>query len=502
MTTLKGKYYNIFLQEVTSIFIILAASLIPWMEFINNNYKELDNIFNDNFIFLILLYFFVIILIYFFSLYVFKEKSKMYHISLIGILIWIFFQYNLLKTVLNSLFTGFYIWHFSSELALFIVIAVIITITFLLNKNKNWRFFIIYFLIFNFIYSIITVIPKIKTFKINNDKINLKKQDTNQLNSDTTYKPNIYFFILDAMKPLNEFEDFYKVELNDFKSHYKKNNYIYYKNTSNMFEWTEPVMTGFFYLEENIYSADSTDKKEKFKPNINKTFPTILKNDYNPVLIEELNKLGYKFKWVGNYSQNCSKTNYRYCLNSEKKNYVDLYTLQAFLNKSPLVQIFDNIIQLNVVSNYFDLEILHSNAILEINNFVASNKKQINNTDPTFYFIHGVEAHAPYFVDSNCNNKRFVGRYNLEGYKNSYLCVIKKITTVIKTLDEFDPDSLVVFQSDHSWIMSTQSEKKYGNRNQIFNLIKNNTVCNEPIPENPNNINIANYIISCLKLKH
>ena len=138
MTTLKGKYYNIFLREVTSIFIILAASLIPWMEFINNNYKELDNIFNDNFIFLILLYFFVIILIYFFSLYVFKEKSKMYHISLIGILIWIFFQYNLLKTVLNSLFTGFYIWHFSSELALFIVIAVIITITFLLNKNKNW----------------------------------------------------------------------------------------------------------------------------------------------------------------------------------------------------------------------------------------------------------------------------------------------------------------------------------------------------------------------------
>ena len=47
--------------------------------------------------------------------------------------------------------------------------------------------------------------------------------------------------------------------------------------------------------------------------------------------------------------------------------------------------------------------------------------------DPTFFFIHEMEAHEPYFVDSNCKDKRFPGNYNLEGYKNSYLCVIKKI---------------------------------------------------------------------------
>ena len=40
-----------------------------------------------------------------------------------------------------------------------------------------------------------------------------------------------------------------------------------------------------------------------------RTFPSILKNDYKPKLLHELNQLGYKFKWVGNYSQNCSKTN-------------------------------------------------------------------------------------------------------------------------------------------------------------------------------------------------
>ena len=36
-----------------------------------------------------------------------------------------------------------------------------------------------------------------------------------------------------------------------------------------------------------------------------------------------------------------------------------------------------------------------------------------------------MEAHEPYFVDSDCNFKRFKGKFNLDGYKNSYLCVIK-----------------------------------------------------------------------------
>ena len=119
--------------------------------------------------------------------------------------------------------------------------------------------------------------------------------------------------------------------------------------------------------------------------------------------------------------------------------------------------------------------------------------------DPTFFFIHEMEAHEPYFVDSNCKDKRFPGNYNLEGYKNSYLCVIKKFSKVIRTLEEFDPNSIVVFQSDHSWRMSTQSEDKFGKRNNIFNLIKNNAICDKPVPINPNNINIAKYLINCMK---
>ena len=499
MTTLKKRYFNIFFQEIYTIFLVLLASSIPMMEFINNNYNELDNIFNDNFLFLTILYFIIVTLLYFFSKLLFRINHKLYHVSLIGISIWIFFQYNLLKSLLNKLFLDTYIWHFSSEIALFLVIFLILIITFTLKRSDNLRGFVLFFLVFNFIYSSIILLPKLILFKSDKKIINTNEKYLFKLDLSKKKKPNIYFFISDSLKPLNEFEDFYKVKLDNFEKLYKENDYNYYQNTSNLHKWSDPVLTGFFFLEEDVY-VDETN--EKFKPKIYKLFPTLLKKQFNPVLLKEFKKLGYRFKWVGNYSQNCSNTNHEYCLDGLKKSYIDLYTLQAFLNKSPIIQVFDNLIKLKFVNDYFNLNILHSNAISEIENFIISNKDHINDMSPTFFFIHGMEAHAPYFVDSNCNNKRFSGTYNLEGYKNSYLCEIKRISNVIQTLDEFDPNSLVIIQSDTSWIMSTKSEKIYGKRNNIFNLIKNNVNCEKIFPVNPNNVNITKYLISCLKINN
>ena len=499
MTILNKKYYNIFLVELAFYLSIITLSLIPWMEFINSNYKELDNIINDNFLFLIVLYFVFISLIYLITKLIFKKENNLYHICFVAISVWIFFQFNLIKSILNNLLSGNYIWHFSSEISLFLVLSLILLFYFL-NKNKNWRLFILFFLIFNFIYLNITLFPKLKSFYFEN-KMNIEEKKSLKQNSKNINRPNIYFFLIDAMKPLNEFEDFYKLKLNDFRNIYQKYNYVNYNNATNLYNWTEPVMTGFFLLEEHIYTEETKDLKKKdkiLKSHIIKTFPTILKKDYSPKLLEVLRELGYQFKWIGNYSQNCSYTNYRYCLNNKKKDYIDIYTLQAFLNKSPIIQVFDNLIQIEFIQDNFDLKILHSNSIKEIDNFIISNKEFISDISPTFYFIHEVETHEPYFVDSECRNKRFPGNFNLEGYRNSYLCVIKKISKVIDTINEHDPDSIVIFQSDHNWRMSTKSESEFGNRNNIFSLIKNNTICKKTMPNNPNNLNTIKYFIDCL----
>ena len=153
MNTLKKSYFNIFLSEIVSIFFVFGAGSIPLIEFINSNFKELDNIFNNNFFYLLVLYFSTIFLIFFFIKLLIKNKSKVFHVLLASISIWVFFQYNLLKIFLNKLFTGNYIWHFSSEIALLLIIISIILLTFLLKKNNSFRFYVSFFLILNFSYK-------------------------------------------------------------------------------------------------------------------------------------------------------------------------------------------------------------------------------------------------------------------------------------------------------------------------------------------------------------
>ena len=105
-----------------------------------------------------------------------------------------FFQFNLIKTQFNNILTGYYIWHISSEIALFVVIILIIFLTFILNKNNNWRQFIIFFLIFNFVYSSAVLFPKLKEFNSKINKLDLKEND--QTNLFQIFKKNqiLFFF--------------------------------------------------------------------------------------------------------------------------------------------------------------------------------------------------------------------------------------------------------------------------------------------------------------------
>ena len=70
---------------------------------------------------------------------------------------------------------------------------------------------------------------------------------------------------------------------------------------------------------------------------------------------------------------------------------------------------------------------------------------------------------------------------------------------MIQVIKDIDNDAIVVFQSDHSWEMSKISAEEYGDRRQIFNLVKNNIKCNRPITADLNNVKMANYLINCLK---
>ena len=273
MFILKNSNYNKYFNEIILLILLLVISFIPWIEFVNSNFDEFEFIFNDNFIILISLYLGFILLIYFFTKFL-TSKKDLNLVCAIGISIWLLFQHNLLRNKIYDLLKNSFLGQFHSffsEVSLALILILIVMFVIILDKKKIYRLFVIFFLMFNFVYSSAVFTLKFKSSNLNN----ISKENFNQnfISFDKNDKPNIYFFLVDAMMPLNEFEDFYKIDLNNFKNNFENKNYTYFENTKNFYQITINILTSFFSLEENIHIQDQNLKNQELKPQIYKRFP-------------------------------------------------------------------------------------------------------------------------------------------------------------------------------------------------------------------------------------
>ena len=125
MNISKVKNFNKYFQKVILMTILLLLSLIPWIEFINSNLKELDFIFNDNLIILLSLYFIFISMVYL----IFKNFTSLKEYSLVTFILisaWILFQHNFLKFTINAFLNNLSISKdYSSEIALIIILLFV-----------------------------------------------------------------------------------------------------------------------------------------------------------------------------------------------------------------------------------------------------------------------------------------------------------------------------------------------------------------------------------------
>ena len=204
--------FNKYFQKIFLILVLLSLSLIPWIEFINANLGELDFIFNDNLVVLLILYFLFVLLIYLIlDFLTYLERYSL--VSFITISIWIFFQHSFLKSSINAFSKKISISNeYSSEVALILIIPLIYLFLFLIKEKKIYTSFFLIFLIFNLFFSTIQFTTKFFSQKKN---INFAEYSNDNLINNIK-RPNIYFFILDAMMPLNEFKNYYKKDLSNF----------------------------------------------------------------------------------------------------------------------------------------------------------------------------------------------------------------------------------------------------------------------------------------------
>ena len=294
------------------------------------------------------------------------------------------------------------------------------------------------------------------------------------------------------MGPIDKFDKHYKQNNNYFLNYVQKKNYSYFFNSKNFYESTDQNLSVIFHLD-TIYDENGNNKYDGM-------YPSILRNNFpQPNLILNLNNLEYQFKWVGNIFAYCYSVNLKYCL-QKKNTFINPELYGAFLNKSPLLsgtRRLGRIIGYDFNKNF---SFKDNNGILKLKKYIIENNFEFISNKPTFYFIHHMSPHWPYITDKNCNyTSKYPGKINFEGYKEAYLCNLKRIEEMINFLELNDPDAFVVFQGDHNWEMA-RSNNKYGDRKEIFSLIKINENCkiNKIAENNLNNLNALKSILACI----
>ncbi len=472
-----------FISLVSTIF------LLPFIDFVNNNFNEINIILGVSFYLLIVLHGILLTIISFLIYLFFKNKIKFLECLLISTLInWFLFKHHLLNLEIQKYLNNEY----SSELSLFLIILITsIVILLLLKKNIFFKKFINIFFIILLLLTSFEVLNKLyksknQLEKNDNVKINFIYRDNLNL-----AKENIYYFILDGMQPIEDFEKYYDVELNEFLSLVKNNKYKYIKNSKNYYGNTIHDISALFYLDKIFLNKE----KEIFKENTNIVFPILMRHTEKSNLMINLKNLDYNFKWLGNFFAYCPKYNLRFCLDKKENFFIDSYLYINFFRQTPIIQIIWNI------ASFFNYD-FNKNFFFKLNDgigrlysFLKKNNNLIVKNKPTFYFIHHMSPHWPYLTDSNCNYKFFPGRDNNEGYKNSYLCNLNKIIKLTNFLKSNDPNAIVIFQSDHNGEMTRHNPEE---KRKIFNLVKLGESCLLDESINMSNINTMRLVLSCI----
>ena len=472
-------------KYIALVFIIF---LLPFVDFLKNNINETDIILGKSFYILIFLLFLFLFFITYIVNFFFKNKDFFKTYLIVVCIYWLVFKHISINLIIKSIFDNFFLIgsEYSSEISLLILIIISIYISRLIYKNniffKNFLFIFFYLSFFVSLFHVINPNQKPNISEDTVGKINTIKF-IDKLNNE---KENIYFFLLDAMQPIKEFEKHHKSYQKSFLSYVENENYKYIHDSNNFYDNTTHSLSALFYLDKIF------DKNNKLKKKSEILFPTLLRENNKSALLNNLDNLGYDFKWIGNFFALCPKFNLRYCLNEDANSIIDTYLYINFFRSSPLIQIathlgyffnfdFDKYIYFNV-----------NDGMGRLTNYLSEHHKKIDK--PKFYFVHHMSPHWPYLTSEDCSYKKYSGNKNLKGYKSAYLCNLKKIKETIRFLNKFDPNSIVIFQSDHNWIKSENTKEK----KMIFNLIKINQNCHFENNVNLNNVNALRLIFSCI----
>lgn len=473
---------------------------IPFLEFFNYNLSPLDGEtdLKVNYLTIKRLFLLYIIFILFISFLIilFRKITKLilFDISIIfSFIYWIIFKYNEIKKLfyLDSLDL---LSKYDGLISLVITILLIIFfVKFYNNRKTNFiNIFICFFFIINFIFLLSSIFVK--------DEFFLTKKPTDKfefenINIDNTQRNNIYLFILDSMPPIKVADEILETNSKNFLNELKSINFNYIHNSKSFYGNTAFALGSIFNLKP-FYTNEGKLVKEYSElkyPHL--AFPSVIRKNNLSNLEHNLNKLGYDIKWIGSHFSNCYGYNRGYCIDEiDNSNILFNYEILSFLKKTAFQPISHHVLKIFDISIEEKILFKSNNGIDNFERFLIQNGRP---QKPTFILTHHLISHWPYLVDEYCKYEKNLGRINKIGIKKAFECNKKLIKKITKLISKIDNEAIVILQSDHNWELANLDLKIYGDRKDIFNVIKTNSFCKKYEEYANNNIDTIRLALYC-----
>ena len=508
--------FNELLFEKKKILLLILFICYPIINFLIINTNQIKFISNTFYLFILSLISFFFISFLIISLL----TSKNFSFGLFFLIAFFFnieiYYYDITKYFFENWNTNFlfiYLLNISNLISLqFIAIPAIILLIFILFyfiyelvKKKFIQLFIFFFIIINITHSAIIHKPhKIFKQKAINKSIDELDLVTNKKKLTITDKPNVFYFVLGSLGSISTLEK-NGIDTKSIHDYLLSKDYKVSLNSKSSYTETSLSLSSIYnldYIVDGISTFYTKSEKKGLAHNYD-YYPFFSKYQKIP-LVNELEKINYKFFKIENSYARCNNNIKITCLRTDGvrslSKFYDDYGLEVFFKRSFIYQNIRDKFKIDNLDGY--------DAIGHYKN-IFFNSENVLDAGSNFVLIHHMSPHRP-MRSEDCKILEHPERnlFTNKNHNSSVRCVFNRIKEINEIILKTYPNSIVIFPGDHGPIFE-RDKKKIGsskkpniklinNRISNFNAMLIPSRCEEKFYDTIGNVESIRLVLNCI----
>lgn len=310
----------------------------------------------------------------------------------------------------------------------------------------------------------------------------LSKSEIDQLN-----RSNVYFVVTDGYAGGNFMRDNLGFDNSPFVQEMEEAGFLVQPNALAPYNLTFLSLAAMLNMDY-VLTADSARYRGR-----NQFYPSMMTRLQAPLAVREFADLGYEFWVFGNQWGRCAPKHVN-CYDSVDDPVIS-YEIRGLIEATPFPWFEKKYKEL------FPKPVKMHDTIADFMTFL---RQSTPSTDPSFYFVHHLPPHPPYFFSPDCERKPGVeikfeawGEAAKSEYLQNLQCTNVRLKALVSWITENDRDAMVVVTGDHGSAFSGIDHKE--ERLRTLTMSRFPLRCTFDGQRASNSVNMMRMVLSCAR---